>query len=497
MGKSSENRERLLFEHSPDAIIVSDVTSGVIEDVSRVAYEMLGYSPGELLGRKLESIWKVTSEDSLVTSPSEQIFIVERTFVRKNRSLMILELRSSTFIDNGVSKDISVFRDITQRKEAEKEQDHSRRMDSLEHLAGGVAHEFNNILAIIMGNTELMQYAEITDEEKSKNLSNIINAVKRAKNLVKQILLFSCQGALRFAQIDLSTVVAHAALAVASKLPNSVTVHSMVESGIGKVKADAEQIQQVVINLCTNAFHALRGASGDLYIQLSRAPVTSKVLQGAPALLLSIRDNGVGIPQEHIHEIFDPFFTTKPVGQGTGLGLAVVHGIVRSHEGCIEVESVEGEGSTFSIYLPVAEAPTLRPVIDVKRRKARFGRLLLVEDELELAELYRSYLERQGYTVVLAHDGQSALDIFTKENSAFDLVITDQSMPGMSGKELSEALLKLCPELPIILCTGYSAVVSEQDAQKIGIFAYLNKPLSLSKLRKVILSCFDDKNEPS
>ncbi len=388
-----------------------------------------------------------------------------------------------------------VLYDSYLRRERERHLDdqlrQAQKMEALGTLAGGIAHDFNNILAAILGNVELC-LMDTLEENQERHLHNIAAAGTRAATLVRQILTFSRMEAVRFEAVQLSSVV-HEALNIArATIPANIAIRQALQEDCAPIMADATQIHQIVLNLCANASHAMEETGGIVAVTVYEVPdcPPEVPVSARSCMVLSVTDNGDGIAPENLEKIFDPFFTTQEVGKGTGLGLAVVHGIVHSHNGAITVDSVRGTGTTFTLFFPTVDKtdiPVARHAKEVSRRGT--GHILIVEDERALADLYRDFLQKAGYTVTVCKHGLEALTHFTQHPDHFDVVFTDQAMPYMTGKQLSQELLKIRPDLPVILATGYSEVMTKDEAYALGIRHYMMKPLRLGKLQEIIAAC--------
>jgi len=383
-----------------------------------------------------------------------------------------------------------VLREITERKQAEARQvrletelRQAQKMEAIGTLAGGIAHDFNNILGAIIGYSELA-VMDIGDEDPSQaHLAEVLRAAKRAKELVRQILSFSRQEEHEPKPIQLASVIDEAMKLLRASLPSTIEIRTHIDSGAGPILADPTQIHQVMMNLCTNSWHSMNGDGGILEVSLRAVDVDSGFAQThadlhpGKYLRLMISDTGCGIEPTVIDRIFDPFFTTKAPGSGTGLGLAVVHGVVKRHGGAISVYSESGRGTTFNLYFPVDETQPSAAVAELTTpAKGNGERILFVDDEAPLAALGKSMLERLGYRVTAQTNSLDALATFSAQPGQFDLVITDQTMPNLSGAELAKLLLKIRPELPVILATGYSTTINAEKANAIGIREMLLKP---------------------
>jgi two-component system, cell cycle sensor histidine kinase and response regulator CckA len=377
----------------------------------------------------------------------------------------------------------------------------AQKMEAIGTLAGGIAHDFNNILMPLMGYAELLKMRiDQSDSVKLGYVNQIIVAANRAKELVKQILAFGRQSNNEPIPLVISTVIKEVVKLLRYSIPSTVKIESSFLAKNDKVLADPTEIHQILMNLCTNAAHAMRENGGTLTIELSE--YTGKVNCRHPAcdeldgyfVVLTVRDTGYGISPSIINRIFDPFFTTKKQGEGTGMGLAVVHGIVKKYHGTIDVESVPGKGSAFKVYFPQEAVESITAPADknpeLKKTVASIDyKVLFVDDEAMIVELAEVSLEEFGFSVIAFDDSFKALTAFEKEPETFDVVITDQTMPNLTGMSLASRMLEIRPDLPIILCTGYSEIVSVEMAKAIGIREYVMKPVDFSKLAGIIMNC--------
>ena len=402
---------------------------------------------------------------------------------------------------------IESIRDISERKRAEEEQKNlqaqlhqSQKMESIGTLAGGIAHDFNNILGIVIGYAEMAQDDSPEGSVLASNIKQILNAGYRAKELVKQILDFSRHAETERIPIQPATIIKEAVKLLRSSLPTTIDIHQDIESASGLILADPTQIHQILMNLCTNAFHAMEVTGGTLSISLRKLTLSKEDLlselyaQSGDFLQLSIGDTGSGISPNIKARIFDPFFTTKEVGKGTGMGLAIIHGIVKNYGGFVSFHSQPGEGTVFHVYLPVITDTDLPQ--NIPEDSLQFGNehILLIDDEEALVKMGKSMLLSLGYRVTAETNSIEALTTFQGQPDAFDLIITDQTMPGMTGSDLARRMLQIRPNIPIILCTGYSNMVSEDQAMAMGIKGFALKPLAKKDIAALIRTVLDDKS---
>jgi len=384
--------------------------------------------------------------------------------------------------------------DITQLKELENQVRQSQKMEAIGTLAGGIAHDFNNILMGVVGYTELAKQKAGANEAVKRNLDEVLVAGQRAKELVRQILAFSRQAEQERQPIELQLVVKEVCKFLRATLPATIEIRQNFTERPTIILGDPIQMHQVVMNLCANAEYAMRESGGLLELKLEHVAGepdgigTHPDLKGGSYVRLTVRDTGAGMPPEVARRIFDPFFTTKGVGEGTGMGLAVVHGIVISHGGVIQVESEPGQGTTFRVYFPAAEAESVQGENHPFQQEFFMGRgnILFVEDEEPLARLGKEALRGLGYEVMVHTSSVEALEVFRSNPFRFDAVVTDQTMPNITGEALAREMLQIRPDVPVILCTGFSHAITPEQAKAIGIRAFLFKPLLIKDLGRAL-----------
>lgn len=365
-------------------------------------------------------------------------------------------------------------------------------------LAGGIAHDFNNILFPIVGFTELTMDDLPEDSQARKNLEEVLSATKRAKELVQQILTFSRQSCQERQPVKVDSIIKETSKLLRATIPTTINIEIKLEQGTGSIMGDPTQIHQVVMNLCTNAYHAMQETGGTLEMGLKEVDVSyedtmEKIgMKTGRHLLLTVKDEGHGIEPTTLERIFEPYFTTKEQGKGTGLGLAVIHGIVKNHGGDISVTSKPGEGSTFQVYLPIVdEADEGTETAEGFQTKNGKEHILLVDDEKPIIDVEQQMLEKLGYSVSSHTSSTEALEVFGETPEDFDLVITDMTMPAMTGDQLAQRLMDIRPDIPVILCTGFNEAITEEKALEMGISKFVMKPVIKNELASTIRTVLD------
>ncbi|MDH3601946.1 MAG: ATP-binding protein [Candidatus Tectomicrobia bacterium] len=431
------------------------------------------------------------------TEHSQEQLRTELTVLR--RRVQELETTQATLAQQNISLqdarqqvNADLERETTTRKLLEGKLQQAQKMEAIGILAGGIAHDFNNILGVMIGYTELMASELGAINPLQAYLQEIFTAGKRAKALVQQILTFSRRNEQKRQPLCLHQLANETLKLLRASLPSTITFATHISPQSGAILADPTQMHQVLMNLCTNAEYAMRQAGGTLEVGLEAVDVGDRLvaqnasLKPGPHVCLTVRDTGHGMTPDVCARIFDPFFTTKKEGDGTGMGLAVVHGIVTSHGGAITVMSTPNQGSLFTVYLPQLVETAVGDTLPEEPLPYGQGMILFVDDEVALAQAAHSMLTRMGYTVTTCTNSEQALATFQASPDQFDLVITDQTMPELTGENLARALRQIRPNLPIILCTGFSHVMTPEKAQGLKLDAFLMKPLTMQGLGQAV-----------
>ena len=394
--------------------------------------------------------------------------------------------------------------DITEQRNAEKENSklevqlrRSQKLETIGTLAGGIAHDFNNILTPIMGFTQMAMFNLDVEIPLYKDLEQVINGTYRARDLVNQILLFSKQSEKERFSLSLQPLINEALKLLRPTLPSTIEFNKQIDPTCGNVMADATQIHQIIVNLCTNAWQAMEKNGGLMTIKLKQIVLDKEnvrlnpKLNPGPYACLTITDTGIGMNETTLEYIFDPFFTTKPIDKGTGLGLSVVHGIIRSHQGDIQVSSIPGVGSSFHVYLPIVESELDSKELETVSLLTGTEYLLVVEDDKTVARMLLRMLESIGYSVDLFFSSPDALSAFNKQPDKYDMIITDLTMPDLTGLELSQEIQKAHQGIPIIIITGNRGNLSKEILQESGVKRVIGKPIEFQEFSIAVRKTLD------
>ncbi len=496
--RESEEQYRAVADNISDYIMRYDKEGRHIY-ANRAALEVTGLPVEEYIGKTHremgfpEHLCELLEKNiKLVFDTGGQQNIVFEVELTEGPVSLELQLSPEFAADGSVESVIGISRDVTERKKMEVRLQQAQKMESIGNLAGGIAHDFNNILFPIVGMAEMLMEDLHTDSLEYQNAHEVLKAGKRGSDLVKQILAFSRQTEHQMMPIRIQQVLSEVLKLGRSTIPSNIEIVQDIQKDCGLAMADPTQVHQIAMNLITNAYHAVEQAGGKISVQLreirfGRNDLAGSSIEPGPYASLSISDTGCGIDPVVRDKIFDPYFTTKEQGKGTGLGLAVVYGIVREHSGDLKVFSELGKGSTFTVYLPLLEKPSEIPSVEkVKSDLSGDERILLVDDEEAIVRLERQMLMRLGYRVTSRTSSVDALDVFRANPLAFDLVISDMTMPNMTGDKLAHELNAIRPDIPVIICTGFSERIDKERAASSGIKGFLMKPIVKSELGKMV-----------
>lgn len=383
------------------------------------------------------------------------------------------------------------------RRQLEAQLKHSQKLEAIGTLAGGIAHDFNNLLFAMLGYISMAKEDLPEESHVRDDLEEAIKAATRAKDLIQQILTFSRQQEGERQPILISSLAKEALKMIRAFLPATIEIIEDFDNVESAILADPSQIHQIIMNLCTNSGYAMRKTGGVLEVSLSEVEVdaafaSSYELEEGRHLKFTVSDTGHGIRQDDLERIFDPFFTTKPVGEGTGMGLAVVHGIVKNHQGAITVKSEEGVRTTFEIYFPIIEETIADDTSETETMPKGMENILVIDDDTALLRLEKRILERCGYKVTTAISSLEALEFYKAQPADFDLIISDQAMPKLSGANLAKEIITIRPDAKVILVTGYSSAISASQAKEMGIKEYIMKPIAPHEFSRIVRQVLDE-----
>jgi PAS domain S-box-containing protein len=502
--KESEEKFRAIFEHAADSVVLLDALTLKIVDFNATAHQNLGYTRDYFKQQSLTSLLVVEPPDTIASTlkillradrrPVEAMLKTKSGRIRYYR----IKQQPVTISDHHYS--LGIWHDITDRKQFEDYLVHSQKTEAIGTLAGGVAHDFNNILSIIIGNTELAGEAISTDHPLHQNLTEIKTAGLRARDIVAQLLSLSRHEETRRSPIRPAQVIEESLQLLRVSIPATIEIRKKLSPQPMTVLSDATQIQQVLINLCNNAAHAMAAGGGVLtvsldMVDLDRAAAVEHHLNAGAYACMTVEDTGTGIEPANMDRIFDPYFTTKPAHLGTGMGLAMVHGIVTKYGGSVTVDSRLGRGSRFSVFLPLSEAVAAVESRSREESLSGRGRLLLIDDEPSILRLGTQYLSQLGYDVMTADCSERALALFRSAPHRFDLIVTDMSMPKISGDVLIKEIFDIDPRMPVIVCSGHSNAFVREKMQPLGVDGFVEKPYHMRTLARAIKQTLEKRTE--
>ncbi|MFZ5569916.1 MAG: response regulator [Thermodesulfobacteriota bacterium] len=514
--RQSETFLNAIVENIPDMIFVKDAENLRFVRFNKAGEELLGYPREEMIGKTDHDFFPFELADFFVKKDQETLSggqlvdIPEETIETRYKGRRLLHTKKIPILNEegrpayllGISRDLTEQRELEgKKKELEAKLNRIQKMESIGTLAGGIAHDFNNILAAIIGYTELAMMDIEGGKQPLNSLRAIYTAGERARDLVRQILTFARQSEEKIMPIRVDGIAREVMKLIRSSIPTTIEIRQKIETD-SIIMGSPTQIHQVLMNLCTNAAHAMEENGGVLDVTISKIVLDDsgetelEDMKPGKYVKIMVADTGCGMAPDIMELIFEPYFTTKGPSEGTGMGLAMVYGIVKSCGGKIKVASEPGRGSVFTLFLPGTEqgVESKSPMIDELPRGRE--RILVVDDEQALTMMVSELLQHLGYQVSIGTDGMEALELFRRDPNQFDLVMTDMTMPGITGDILAMELLRIRPDLPVILCTGYSRKISEERSPTVPIKALLHKPIVMKDLAHTIRKILDETKEP-
>ena len=501
--RKNEQKYRTLFENSKDALTITS-REDRFTDANQSALTLFGYSKKEITKLNVSEIY-VNPDDRRrfqgVIEKTGSVKDYEVKFRKKDETLLDCLLTATLLrSDNGTILGYqTIIRDITGQKRLESQLLQAQKIEAVGTLAGGIAHDFNNILQAISGYTQLLLLKKKTNDPDRDKLEAIKQSAHRAAELTKQLLMFSRKVKSKPRPVDLNHEIAHASKLLERTIPKMISIETHLDNDLKTINADPVQLEQIIMNLGINAKDSMPDGGRLTFqtenVMLGKRYCKAVQIKTGAYILMTVSDTGCGMDQETVKHIFEPFFTTKGIGKGTGLGLSMAYGIVKNHDGHISCYSELNQGTTFSIYLPALEEKTREQASESKKQKIVSGSetVLLVDDDKTLLNLGQDILGESGYTTIAAKSGEKAIEIYKREKERIDLVILDIGMPGMGGYKCLNKLLKISPDIKVIIASGYSADKNIKELLKSGAKDFIGKPYQLTNMLKKIRQVLDKK----
>jgi PAS domain S-box-containing protein len=511
--QEEERKYRGLFEESTNSIILYDPDTRLPVEFNHLANEHLGYTAAEFKEKRMEEYSQMPVEDiaeKMRRTVKEGQFSFETIHRRKDGETRDIAVNARAISMSGKTYILTLLNDMTERKKAEEERLRlekqllqSQKMESIGTLAGGIAHDFNNILGVVLGYGELM-LMDLPEDQSStfrQNTESLLNAVHRARELVQQILTFSRRSEEVRTPVDVGNITEETLKLLRATLPPTIDVRQKIGDGANVIMGTSNQVHRVLMNLCTNAIHAMEGGSGILEVEVQTTrfeggAVPGKItafesMEPGSYVEITVTDTGHGIGPRILPRVFDPYFTTKGPGEGTGLGLSVVHGIAKKYRGNVSIDNRAGKGTVVRVWFPAAVHLEIPGKKETEALPSGKETIILVDDEEELLKFYKLILGKLGYTVFTYSSTSAALESFLDDPVNFDLIITDVAMVGMSGIELAAEVSNIRRDIPIILCTGFSEYMDAQREVIVNVKEYIMKPVDKYTLTSAIRRVLD------